>query len=110
MTRNQFAERVGVSHVTVGRWIRGRIPDPAYIDPIADVLVLGYDEVATRAGYRPRGLDDVDPDAPSEQLAAMVRRVEWTPDRYETMRSILSGWLERDRQAEREEAERDGRQ
>lgn len=102
LTRNQFADRVGVSHVTVGRWIKGRIPDPAYIDPIADVLVLGHDAVATRAGYRPRGLDETDPDAPGEQIAAMARRVQWDPERFETMRSILTGWLERDRQADKE--------
>lgn len=61
MSRAEFAKKVGVSHVTVGRWINGRVPDAGYIDPIADVLVLDYDKVATKAGYRPRlpmeGLD-----------------------------------------------------
>ena len=52
--KRSFAEAIGVSHVTVGRWVAGRPPHAKYIDAIADVLLLDYDEVAERAGYRPR--------------------------------------------------------
>lgn len=102
LSRQQFADRVGVSKSTVWRWINGRVPEASYIEKISDVLVIPYDEVATRAGYRPRGLDELDPDSPAEQIAALARRVAWTEDRYNTARNILSGWIETDRAKQKE--------
>lgn len=94
----RFAREAGFSHGLVSQWLSGaRNPSPRSIDKIADVLFADVDELLTIAGHRPRGLDDIDPDAPGEQIAAMARRVEWTPDRYETARAMFVSWIERDR-------------
>ena len=50
MNQQEFADSVGVSRTTVSRWVKGRVPDGVFIDPIADVLLLDYDEVSERAG------------------------------------------------------------
>jgi transcriptional regulator with XRE-family HTH domain len=63
MSQGEFADRVGVSGATVSRWVKGRVPDGVYIDPIARALSLDYDDLAERAGYRPElprdALEDV---------------------------------------------------
>ena len=100
-----FANRIGVSHSSVSLWMDGkRVPTPRSIEKIADVFVgVDRDMLLTLAGHRPPDTD-FDPDSPAEQIAAMARRVTWTPDRYDTARAMFSSWLERD-QAQEEEAE-----
>lgn len=96
-----FANRIGVSHSSVSLWLDGkRVPTPRSIDKIADVFVgVDRDMLLALAGHRSPDLG-VDPTAPAEQIAAMARRVEWRPDRYNTARRMFEGWLEDDRQAE----------
>lgn len=101
LTQAEFAKRVGASKSSVSRWIHGRVPEASFIDAIADVLVVDYDTVATKAGYRPRELGDeaVDPDSPVEMLCAMVRKIQWDQGRYEPVESMLRAYLEQDRRA-----------
>lgn len=95
MTQGEFAEKVGVSRTTVSRWVKGRIPDGVFIDPIADVLLLDYDEVSERAGYRPR-LSSDDLDAVHARLDPRLRRVEWSEFRYGLIESVLDQFYQDD--------------
>lgn len=78
MNQSEFARKIGVAHGTVSRWVNGRIPEAALIERIADVLVLDYDVVATKAGYRPRELLEIDPDSPEAKLLPYIRAIDWT--------------------------------
>lgn len=92
-----LARRLNVQNATVSRWISGvRQPDTESCERIADVLFLDVDEVLAIAGHRPCDID-IDPDAPGEQIAVMARRISWSEDRYESVRDLFTGWLERDR-------------
>lgn len=92
-----FARNLGVSTGLVSNWLTGvRRPNPESCERIADVLFVDVDEVLAIAGHRPRDID-IDPDAPGEQIAVMARRIEWTEDRYEGVRDLFTGFLERDR-------------
>ncbi len=77
MSQNEFAKAVGVSPTSVSRWINGDQPKGEHIDPIADVLVLDYDLVNNRAGYRPRELLQIDPNSPEAQLLPYIRAIDW---------------------------------
>ena len=92
MSRAEFARKVGVSHVTVGRWINGRIPEATLIDAIADVLVLDYDLVAEWAGYRPR-LPREHLDSIHTRLDPRLRKVQWSESRYRMVEAILDQML-----------------
>ncbi len=107
LNQGEFADRVGVSRTTVSRWVNGRVPDGTFIDPIADVLLLEYDIVATKAGYRPRGLLDEhnDPDSPEAILCGMVRRISWDPGRFEPVVAMLRSYLDQDQRARKEVGE-----
>lgn len=93
----RLARELGINHGTVSQWLSGdRHPSPASCKRIADVLFVDLDEVLTIAGHRDPDLD-VDPNAPGEQIAALARRIAWSEDRYEAVRDMFTGWLERDR-------------
>lgn len=64
-------------------------PKGAHIDAIADVLVLDYDVVATRAGYRPRELMQIDPDSPEAQLLPYIRAIQWSDRELEMIKAQL---------------------
>lgn len=90
MNQVEFSEKVGASATTVSRWINGRVPAGRYLQHIADVLLLDYDLVAERAGYRPRKLRErSDPDSPLAQLMPLIERVEWTDERLRTAMGLL---------------------
>lgn len=105
MNQTEFAQRVGVAHGTVSRWINGRIPEAALIERIADVLVLDYDVVATKAGYRPRELLNVDPDSPTARLAPLIEQIDWAsrPGRLEEVEAEYRFMIESDRKRKRRE-------
>jgi transcriptional regulator with XRE-family HTH domain len=88
MNQSDFAERVGASTTTVSRWIHGRVPQAKYIDPISDVLVLDYDLVATKAGYRP-AIHEVPPDSREARAAHLVSRIDWDAPGAEAVVSML---------------------
>lgn len=100
LNQAEFAERVGASATTVSRWINGRVPAAKYIDDIANVLLLDYDLVATRAGIRPRSLLDKrnDPESPEAQLMPLIQRINWTPERLQTALAFLGSLVEVSRQ------------
>jgi len=94
MNQTEFAAKVGVKHPTVSRWVSGRRPEAELIERIADVLVLDYDFVATKAGYRPRELTlEVDPESPEGQLVPLIRKMRWTDERLEQFKAELEFWI-----------------
>ena len=96
MNQSEFAAAVGVGTSTVSRWVNGRIPEATLIERIADILILDYDAVATKAGYRPRVHDDHEHDL--ERLVAMLRAVNLDRDgRRQTIEGILKMWIDFDR-------------
>lgn len=78
-TQTAFSEALGVPQGTISRWVNGRRPDGDYLDDISDLLFWDYDDLATQAGYRPRGLSiAIDPKSPEGQLVPYIRRIDWT--------------------------------
>lgn len=71
MTQNEFASAIGASKSSVSRWTNGDAPKGTFVERIADVLVLDYDIVATRAGYRIPELMLVDPESPEAKLLGL---------------------------------------
>lgn len=78
MTQNQFASAIGASKSSVSRWVHGDAPKGEFIEKIADVLVLDYDLVATKAGYRPSELLDDPTGKAEEELLPLIRKIEWS--------------------------------
>lgn len=78
MTQNEFAKAIDASKSTVSRWINGDQPKGDFVERIADVLVLDYDIVATRAGYRPRELLEIDPSPAEAKLLPYIRAIDWS--------------------------------
>ncbi len=74
--RTETATKLGVTKMTVGRWVNGRVPEASYIERIADVFLVDYDLVATKAGYRPPDFR-VDPDSAEGQLVPIIRQIAW---------------------------------
>jgi transcriptional regulator with XRE-family HTH domain len=103
-TQNEFARQVGVSSSTVSRWGEGDQPKGSHIDAISDVLVLDYDIVATRAGYRPRGLMEIDPDSAEAQLLPYIRAIDW--EGHERELDMIKAQLELIAKAQRGELDR----
>lgn len=99
MNQSEFAKRVGVGTSTVSRWVNGRKPEADLIDAIADVLVLDYDLVATKAGYRPRELLELDPDSATARLMPLIEQIDWDarPGRLEGLEFELRQMIEWDR-------------
>lgn len=53
--QSEFARRIDVRPGVVSHWVRNeRVPSPASIEKIADVLFVDVDEVLAIAGHRPR--------------------------------------------------------
>jgi transcriptional regulator with XRE-family HTH domain len=90
-----LARKIEVSHVTVGRWLNGRQPDAKYIDALADALLLDYDLVSERAGYRPR-LPKERLDVIHERLDPRLVRVHWDDSRFRMIESILNQFIQDD--------------
>ncbi|CAN0495968.1 unnamed protein product, partial [Phaeothamnion confervicola] len=57
-THREAAQHLGIGHATVSRWVKGRRPEAALLERVADVFVTDYDYVATLAGIRPPELLD----------------------------------------------------
>lgn len=102
-TQGEFAKRLGVSPTTVSRWVHGRAPEASFLDAISDILVIDYDVLATKAGYRPQELLEVDPDSPTAQLMPLIQEVNWNryPDRLESLKMELRWMIERDRESKK---------
>lgn len=96
LNQAEFAELTGVGTSTVSRWVNGRVPEAALLERIADVLVVDYDELATRAGFRPRGLDAMDPGSPEAILMPYIRRIQWTEERIDTAKAMLNQMIQFD--------------
>lgn len=91
MSQAEFARRSGFSTGVVSGWYQGkRVPEPASVDRIADVLALDMDYVLTMAGHRPPAFE-VDPASPEGILVPIIRRIEWTERDVENMRLQLEG-------------------
>jgi transcriptional regulator with XRE-family HTH domain len=88
MNQSEFAARLGVGHSTVSRWVNGRVPEAGLLERIADVLVLDYDLVATKAGYRP-AIHEVPPDSREARAAHLVTRIDWEAPGTELVVSML---------------------
>lgn len=89
LSQNEFAKKADVSKSTVSRWMGDYQPSGLFVDRIADVLVLDYDLVATRAGYRPKELLQVDPESAEARLLPYIRQIEWTDEAFEMIRRQL---------------------
>ena len=92
MKKAHFADAIGVSRTTVGRWVEGRVPEASFIDKISDVLVLDYDYVAEQAGYRPHIEDDALEDI-HVRLDPLLRKMDETDIEIliDTARSLVRG-------------------
>jgi transcriptional regulator with XRE-family HTH domain len=77
MRQADLARRLHTSTGTVSDWINNkRLPSPTSVERISDVLVLDYDLVATKAGYRP-AIHEVPPDSREARAAHLVTRIDW---------------------------------
>jgi transcriptional regulator with XRE-family HTH domain len=77
LNQSEFANLAGVKPATVSRWVNNeRAPDAEYLLPIADALMVDYDLVATKAGYRPP-IHEVPPDSREARAAHLVSRIDW---------------------------------
>lgn len=65
------------------------------------MLRVDADEVLVAAGHRPRDIA-VDEDDPRFRITALVRRVNWTPEREYTISRALNGYIEFDRKESQE--------
>lgn len=101
MNLSEFAEAVDVSISSASRWIHGRIPRADYLERIADVLVLDYDELATRAGYRPADIGAVKAGSPEAILLPYIQRAEWTEERLDTVKAIINQMIQFDERKRR---------
>lgn len=88
---SQFSQRVG-----------GDRPRGDQVDIIADMLLLDYDLVSTKAEYRPRGLLEIDADSSTLCLMPLIERVDWDAysSRFDTLEKELMWMIEKDRDAE----------
>lgn len=82
-----FARAVSVDVSMVSRWLHGRRPDPASLERVAAALGVDLDALLTLAGHRPRSARDDDPRVAT--LAAKVRQIEWTPERFLIVDNLL---------------------
>lgn len=94
MNQKQFAEAIGVSQTSVSRWIKhGDRPKAEHLEAMSDVLVIDYDFLITKAGYRPRELMlQVDPKSPEGILVPWIRKIAWDKDNTELFRKQLESW------------------
>lgn len=102
--KSEAAKALGVSPVTIGRWLKGRKPEAALVERVADVFVTDYDFLATMVGYRPRELMvGLDPLSDKARLMSKLQRVSLADvTRVRVLDSLLDGMLEDDVKAKRE--------
>lgn len=100
-TQAEAAKQLGVSPPTVGRWLKGRTPEAAYLERVADVFVSDYDYVATLAGVRPRELLEIDPSSHTAELMPYIEEIDWetNPERFTAIKAQLQTYLDADRKA-----------
>lgn len=86
-SQSDFARAGRFSTSTVSDWVRGnRVPDPPSCDLIADALGMDVQDVLRHAGHLP----DVPNDSEHvRELTALLRRIDWTPDRLRFVRTVL---------------------
>jgi transcriptional regulator with XRE-family HTH domain len=62
LTLQEVADAVGVTKPNVYQWEAGNwLPDPAYLEPLAQAIGTSYEELFTRAGYDPKTLPQPEP-------------------------------------------------
>jgi transcriptional regulator with XRE-family HTH domain len=92
-TQADFARKVNLSTGTVNHWITAkRIPDPPSCDRIADALFLDVQDVLRHAGHLSETPDDSEH---VRELIAMIRRVDWTPERLRFVSNVLRDLVDR---------------
>ena len=92
MNQSEFAKLAAVGTSTVSRRMNGSVPEGVLLERIADILVLDKDIVATRAGYQPKELLEIDPDLPEVPLLPYIRAITWDDYTLESIRRQLE-WL-----------------
>ena len=92
MNKSRFAERMGVSRTTVGRWVNGRVPEASFIDKMSDVLFEDFDYMMEKAGYRPHIEDDALEDIHA-RLDPLLRKMDEADIEIliDTARSLVRG-------------------
>lgn len=96
-----FARATGVDVSMISRWMHGRRPDPASLERVSETLGLDLDGLLAMAGYRQRPRND---DPRVATLAAKVRQVEWTPERFLIVDALLEDLRQRSRRIPVEQA------
>ena len=96
-----FARATGVDVSMISRWLHGRRPDPASLERIAASLGLDLDGLLAIAGYRQQRRDE---DPRVATLAAKVRQIEWTPERFLIVDALLDDLRQRSRRVPIEQA------
>lgn len=101
LTKQEFADAVGVSRSTVYRWLEGDRPKGELIDKISDVLLEDYKVVWARMGYADAATMEIDPNSPTARLMPLIEKVDWEsdPERLEKMEMDLRWMIDRDREA-----------
>lgn len=92
--QSDLARRIDVRPSVVSRWIRNeRVPSPASVGRIADVLMVDVDDVLTRAGHRP-ALPTDDLDAIHARLDPYLRQVLDLPDTLDHIVALVAATVE----------------
>lgn len=92
-----LVQRTRLSRSSVSDWITGKkIPDPKSCDLIADALGVDRDLVLALAGHRPPDTE-LDPDDPASAIIALVKQINWTEERAETITASLERMRKFDR-------------
>lgn len=96
--QTDFAKRVGTSTGSVAMWMNGhRIPSTESCERIAVVLSADLDDVMRAAGHLPPDPYHPNPDSPPERFHAMMKRIQWDPQREAMIDAILRQMVEFDR-------------
>jgi hypothetical protein len=66
------------------------------LERLSDVLVLDFDLVATKAGYRPKEVGPGDLTEAEAVLLPLIRKIKWTPDRLRVARRDLQWFIDED--------------
>src|SRR6266545_6442085 len=95
LTQEQTAHRLGVSHVTVSRWDRGKLrPNPGLLRRAAELYDMAYEPLARAYDYMPpqdQGSSD------SDDLRERVASLEAQLATSDQLRDRLLRLSERDR-------------
>ena len=82
-----FARATDVDVSMISRWLRGRRPDTASLERVAVALGVDLDTLLTLAGHRLPSPRDDDPLVAT--LAAKLRQVNWTTERFLIIDALL---------------------